>query len=162
MRGDFVLYEAKPGNFVDWLISHFTNGPYVHVEIDLGSGLFVGEHGSGVTVHKMDHTIKADFVTPVSVETGGIEAGMQWVARVIQEQQKNPASHRYGWLDIAVDVARVFGARLAFQKSGAWDCSHFVALYLQVAYAAGPLGKLIASPETISPNDLARAYKVIA
>jgi hypothetical protein len=161
MRGDFVLYEAKPGSLPDWLVARFTGGPYVHVEIDLGNGLFVGEHGAGITVHKIDAGRGSAFVTPVSTEPGGIEAGMQWVEKVIEEQQKNPASHTYGWLDIAVDVAKIVGAKLTFQKSGAWDCSHFVALYLQVAFAAGPLGKLLDSPESISPNDLARAFGVL-
>lgn len=161
MRGDFVLYEAKPGSLADWLVAHFTNGPYVHVEIDMGNGLFVGEHGNGITIHKMDAGRGARFVTPVSTEPGGIDAGMQWVQMVIQESEKSPKSHRYGWLDIVVDVAKIMGAKITFQKSGAWDCSHFVALYLQVAYAAGPLGDMIADPASISPNDLARAYGVL-
>lgn len=163
MRGDFVLYEGKPGNFADWLIIHFSGGgPYVHCEIDLGNGLFVGEHGQGITVHKMDHTIKSDFVTPKSKEgQKGIDLGMQWLNKVIAEAQKDQNSHRYGWLDIAVDVARIFGARLTLQRTGAWDCSHFVTLYLQVADADWPLGRLTQEPETVSPNDLARAYGVI-
>lgn len=161
MRGDFILYTAQPGNFADWLVAHFTGGPYVHCEIDMGNGLFVGEHGAGITLHKMDTSLKSTFVTPKSTEPGGIEAGMQWVEKVIAEEQKNPASHRYGWLDIVADVTKILGNQIVLRRKGEWDCSHFVALYLQVAYAAGPLGKQIATPETISPNDLARSYGVL-
>lgn len=162
MRGDFVLYEAKPGDAGDWLISHFTKGPYVHVEIDLGNGNFVGEHGTGIVVHPRDHTIPADFVTPVSSKgPAGIESGMQWVELVISESYKNPKAHPYGWLDITADVFKLFGQKVILQRKGEWDCSHFVALYLQVAFADAPLGDLIVTPETISPNDLARAYGVI-
>lgn len=162
MRGDFVLYEAKPGDFGDWLISHFTKGPYVHVEIDLGGGQFVGEHGAGITVHPIDHTIPSDFISPASSKgPAGIEAGMQWVEKVIAESRNDPKTHTYGWRDIAADAFKLFGQRVILQKKGSWDCSHFVALYLMVAGAAGPLGSMTREPETISPNDLARAFKVI-
>lgn len=162
MRGDFVLYEGKKGSLVDWTITRFTHGPYVHVEIDLGNGSFVGEHGAGITVHPMDVKRKAGFITPISHNGPmGIEAGIQWVEQVIVEEKKNPKAHQYGWLDIVMDAAKVLGAKITFQKPGAWDCSHFVVLYLQMAGAAAPLGKLVMQPETVSPNDLARAYKVL-
>lgn len=160
MRGDFVLYIAKPGDPIDWLISKVTKGPYVHVELDLGNGQFVGEHGAGITVHPGDNNVPSDFVTPISTKgPAGIEAGMQWVEIVIKQEQQNPKAHRYGWRDIVVDAVRVFGFTLRLSKQGAWDCSHFVALYLSVAGAAGPLNGQ--NPETVSPNDLARAYKLI-
>jgi len=162
MRGDFVLYQAKKGNLADWLVSRFTNGQFVHVEIDLGDGTFVGEHGTGILVHPADNSVKADFVTPVSKDgQAGIEAGMRWVEGVIEEERKNPQAHEYGWLDITADVFKVFGQKVILRKKGEWDCSHFVAMYLHIANADGPLGHLMASPETISPNDLARAYGVL-
>lgn len=162
MRGDFVLYKAKPGAFIDWLISHFTRGPYIHVEIDLGDGNFVGEHGSGITVHPRDNDIPANFVTPKSKEgQKGIDTGMQWVEAVIEKVKKAPKDYKYGWLDIVADATKILGAKITFRKSNAWDCSHFVTLYLQVADADWPLGNLTQNPDTVSPNDLARAYGVI-
>lgn len=158
MRGDFVLYKPAPGDFAGWLINHFTNGPYDHVEIDLGNGMFVGEHGAGITVHTQD--IKkpaAAFVTPV----GDIAKGMEFVNLCIEEEQKNPHSHEYGWLDIASDALKIMGSSLILRREGHWDCSHFIALYLIAAGAAAPLGNMAKHPETISPNDLARAYGVI-
>lgn len=162
MRGDFVLYKAQPGNFANWLISNFTNGPFVHVEIDLGDGTFVGEHGTGIVVHKADGRKDLVLVTPKSKDgQAGIDAGMRWIEGVIDEERKNPHAHEYGWLDIAADTFKLFGQKVILREKGEWDCSHFVALYLHIANADAPLGHLMQTPETISPNDLARAYGVL-
>jgi hypothetical protein len=164
MRGDFVLYKAKPGDIADWVIEKTTNGPFVHCEIDLGNNLFMGEHGKGITIHPRDMFIPSQFVTPKStLGPKGIAAGMDWVDEVGREAQKNGELHGYGWRDVASDAFKVFGWNIVLGKSrsGEWDCSHFVALYLQKANADGPLGSQMKTPETISPNDLARAYGVI-
>lgn len=158
MRGDFVLYKPAPSDPVGWVIDHFTSGPYDHVEIDLGNGMFVGEHGKGLTVHTQD--IKkpaAAFVTP----KGDIEKGLEFVNLCIKEEASNPHAHEYGWLDIISDSLKIMGSTLILRRDGSWDCSHFVTLYLIAASAAAPLGPLVKHPETVSPNDLARAFGVL-
>jgi len=163
MRGDFVLYQAKKGDPIDWVISWFTKGPYVHCEIDLGNGNFVGEHGTGITVHPRDIEIPGAYIHVDSINgQAGIDKGMRWVDAVIAEDEKDHTSHTYGWRDIVLDVLQVLGRKITFQKKGSWDCSHFVVLYLIEAGAAGPLGSMANAPETVSPNDLARAYSRVA
>lgn len=162
MRGDIVFYKAKKGDFADWLISHFTNGPFVHVEIDLGDGMFIGEHGGGIEVHGQDIFEPDAFITPkVKVASADLNVGMNFVTRVANEDMKDPKSHRYGWLDIASDVLKIIGAKTILRREGQWDCSHFVTLYLIAAHAEGPLGVQAKNPETVSPNDLARAFGLI-
>lgn len=162
MRGDLVFYRAKKGDFADWLISHFTNGPFVHVEIDLGDGQFIGEHGAGIEVHPQDIIDPTLFVTPKStLGEDGIRQGMDFVVRVANEDMKDPHSHRYGWFDIVSDVLKIMGSKIILRKEGRWDCSHFAALYLIAAHADKPLGITAKTPETISPNDLARDFGII-
>lgn len=160
MRGDFVLYEKKPHDLADWLVSWGTQGRFVHVEIDMGGGNFIGEHGKGLIQHKQDAGRGCVFVSP---REGDIEKGLAWVEILMEEQQKSKGeAHEYGWLDITADAFKTIGVNVILQRKGEWDCSHFVALYLQVAGADAPLSTkgLMAHPETISPNDLARAFGV--
>lgn len=159
MRGDFTLYKARWWNPAEWLISHFTNGPYIHCEIDLGDGWRVGEHGVGIFVHKEDLADPV-FVTPKSrIGQQGIEDGLAWVNDVILEQQQSGGkAHRYGWTDIIADILKLIGQKIALKDDGHWDCSHFVTRYLIHAQAEQPLGILAKDPATVSPNDLARAF----
>lgn len=163
MRGDFVLYEKKPHDLADWLVSWGTKGRFVHVEIDLGDGTFIGEHGKGLISHPQDAGRGCIFVSPKSNSATGIEKGLAWVETVKAEQEASHGkAHEYGWLDIVSDAFKTLGANVILGKPGEWDCSHFVALYLQIAGADAPLQSqgLMKHPETISPNDLARAFGV--
>jgi hypothetical protein len=164
MRGDFVLYEKKPNDLADAVVSWGSGGgKFVHVEIDLGDGTFIGEHGKGLISHPRDAGRGAVFVSPKSNSATGIEKGLAWVQFVKAEQEKSHGeAHEYGWLDIAADAFKTLGVTVILRKEGEWDCSHFVALYLRVAGADAPLVALglMKNPETISPNDLAKAFGV--
>lgn len=157
MRGDVVLFKSGGGLF-DQLIMWATKGPYTHVEIDLGNGLFVGEHSSGVVVHKPEPGRSVELFRP----KGNLEAGLAWVGEVIAENKASRGeAHEYGFIDIAAEAFRVLGMKMNLRSAGAWDCSDFVTRYLIVAGAAGPLGRQASDPGMVSPNDIARAYGII-
>lgn len=160
MRGDIIMYAGKKWNPVDVAIMQATKGPWTHCEIDLGDGSYVGEHGKGITVHPQDFRIDSAIIRPVSkLGKAGIEAGMQWVEKVIAEAVKNKHTHEYGWLDIVDDAFKVLHRRVLLHRDGHWDCSHFCALYLQVAGADAELGGYDQYKYyTVSPNDLMRLF----
>ena len=162
MRGDFVLYQSKPGSIADWLVARFTYGPYVHAAVDMGDGTFVAElTQSGLTRHPANGKDRSlVFVHP----RGNLEVGLAWVEDQLAAAGKDPErteSHEYGWVDIVVDAAKVLGFKLILRRETEWDCSDFVTRYLVAAGAAGPLGKAARDPQTVSPNDLARAFGVL-
>lgn len=154
MRGDVVLYKTG-GSWMDGLIERFTSGPYVHVEIDLGNGQFIGAHNkvgdSGIVMHGgYPGRNTATFTPPAS--SSDIEYGLSWAIKQVGKE--------YGWFDIISNGIKIVGIPLEMGQPGHWDCSDFVTRYLLVARAATPLGKLAENPGLVSPNDIARAYGI--
>ena len=173
-RGDFILWEAQAGNIGDALISTVgvPHGPYVHVSIDMGNGLYVEEHGAGLGKAAYQWHRGHTSVDPrLLVPKADIEAGLAWVEGVYEEAVKNQSTHLYGWGDVFDEALKVFGHRFLslpvinqlshVHSKTAWDCSHFCTLYLIHAGAAGPLGKLAETPELVAPNDLGIAFHVM-
>lgn len=164
MRGDFILWEAQGGNLGDAIISRIgvPHGPYVHVSLDMGNGLYVEEHGAGLGKAAYQwHRGHVSVNPKVRVPNADIEAGMAWVEAQYEEAVHNQTTHLYGWLDIADEAFKAFGKSVLLRQRGAWDCSHFCTLYLIHAGAAGPLGKLAETPELVAPNDLGIAFGVM-
>jgi hypothetical protein len=52
MRGDILFYFATR-HPIDWIISRFTNGPFVHVSVDLGDGTDVSVMHDGVQIRPL-------------------------------------------------------------------------------------------------------------
>lgn len=164
MRGDFILWEAQAGNVGDALIAHIgvPHGPYVHVSIDMGNGLYVEEHGAGLGKAAYQwHRGHTNVNPKIAVPDADIEAGLAWVEAQYEEAVKNQTTHVYGWLDIADEAFKVFGHNVVLRQRGAWDCSDFCTRYLIHAHAAGPLGDLARTPELVAPNDLGIAFHVM-
>lgn len=169
MRGDFILWEAQAGNVGDALISTvgIPHGPYVHVSIDMGNGLYVEEHGAGLGKAAYQwHRGHTNVDPRLLVPNADIEAGLAWVEEQYEQAVKNQSTHLYGWGDVFDEALKVFGLSLPginklVHGKNAWDCSHFCTLYLIHAGAAGPLGKLAETPELVAPNDLGIAFHVM-
>lgn len=162
MRGDFVLFYQMRGSWQEWLIAKFTNGQFIHAEVDLGDA-WIGMTSSGMRRHAPSGLPFKTRTVHVESEVGqpGIEAGLRWVERAWADAQRSREVHEYGWADIVSDALKALGLGiLSFGRKGEWDCSDFVVRYLIEALAAGPLGTQADDPGTVSPNDLARSYKV--
>ena len=154
MRGDVILYKSS-GSLFDKMIEWTTRGPYVHVEIDLGDGKFIGAHNkpgdSGIVVHEGHPGRNVTPFTPKAAPDD-LEAALKWAEAQVGKE--------YGWFDIISNGIKVLGIPLTLGEPGHWDCSDFVTRYLIIARASGPLGRLAEDPGLVSPNDIARAYGV--
>lgn len=150
MRGDLILFKSD-GSFGDNLIAWGTHGPFVHVEIDEGNGQWLGANANGITESL---ATAASWVIPVASYTdlAFIGEGLAWARRQIGKP--------YGYIDIFDDSLKFFGIPITLVDPRSLDCSDYAARYLVVAHAAGPLGDLAQYPQSVSPNDLARSYKV--
>src|SRR5216684_4276800 len=151
MRGDVVLFKSN-GSFTDRLISWGTHGPYVHVEIDLGNGKFLGSQEKGVNIHGFEKGRDTEVFSP-KVSKTNLELGLAWATRQVNDP--------YSYLDNVADALGFLGWRVILGQQGTYNCSNFVAHYLVAAEAEEPLGKLADSLETISRNDLARAFGIL-
>lgn len=151
MRGDIVLVKSQ-GLWYQRIIEWATHGPYVHCEIDLGDGKFIGAHDAGITIIGSATGPRYVYVT-TSLNLDDIEAGLRWA--MMHE------GDRYGWSDIFDDANKVLGVPVYLGIDHWMDCSDFVTRYLIAAKCAGPLGALADHPETVTPNDLARVYKLL-
>lgn len=150
MRGDVVLFKSS-GSLSDRAIEIATKGPYVHVEVDLGGGKFIGAHVNGIVIHDGTAGRNTTSFHPKALDSD-IEYGLKWA--VMQ------AGKEYGWTDIISNGFKLVGLPFDIGEPGHWDCSDFVTRYLLVARAAGPLGSRADDPGLVSPNDLARAFGI--
>src|SRR5229473_3292926 len=83
MRGDVVLFKSN-GSFTDRLISWGTHGPYVHVEIDLGNGKFLGSQEKGVNIHGFEKGRYTQVFSPQASKQN-IESGLAWAIRQVND-----------------------------------------------------------------------------
>lgn len=151
MRGDLVLYRAGT-SWQDKVIAMATGGPFVHVEIDLGEGTFIGAHDEGISKVGAAQADENHVYTTPRGSQADIEAGLKWAI----SQLGDP----YSWIDIFDDGSKYLHLTWYLGVDKSYDCSDFATRYLIVAHSDGPLGQLATHPETVSPNDIARAFKV--
>ena len=154
MRGDLILF-ASQGSFSDRIIEWGTHGKFVHVEIDIGGGLSIGEHVAGLLIHKTPTQPGIVFVS-VKAPKENIDHGMSWangLAKLPQEKRE------YGWTDIMADALKIVGAGHLPGVPGHWDCSDFAYRYLIEVGAVPDRGRGL-DPATVSPNDLARMFGI--
>ncbi len=155
MRGDIILF-ASVGSWTDRIIEWGTRGKFVHVEIDLGGGLSIGEHTAGLLIHKTPTQPGIVLVPLKNSPASEIEAGLKWAtdfaARPLEKRE-------YGWLDIAADALKIIGLPHVPGIPSQMDCSDFVYQYLNRVGAVPKAGRG-RDPATVSPNDLARMFGI--
>lgn len=149
MRGDILLYRST-GSLFDRLICWRTQGPFVHVGVDIGDGTMIDSRfREGVSRHSAQygnalHIPLATYTTP-----DRIEAGIEWLYSKIGDG--------YSVADIFDFFPGVRALRIRVGEAHAFCCSHLVAQYLDVAGGIS-LAKLDDDLNTISPNDIYRAW----
>lgn len=158
MKGDIVLCRASnygQGRWTDKIISITTKGPFVHVEIDVGDGKFIGAHLDGIG--ESTASIGPDYVycspeaTPENIDTA-----IAWL--------KTQVGRQYGFLDIVTDGFKFLNMPFIVTQADHYDCSDLATRFLLIAQdkkAIPRLGDAAQEPHTVSPNDLARAFGVI-
>lgn len=175
--GDVILYPAQPGSWSDLLISEATGGPFVHcgvverVEVSPGDGALLITTIEALTrgVSRVTFPLYPD-VTPARVPTfARIAGGMEplRIAHGLGYLGRQVGRTRYNWAAIAADalkalLPRTLGSRTPFLiMPSALDCSQLCTEYLLTAGYEWLPDEAIASPERVSPNDVARLLGVI-
>jgi len=155
MRGD-ILFWTSDGSAVSRLICTLTHGPFCHVSVDLGDGSDIGAHSDGGTQRRHvpdDRGITKFHLAPPFgvVPPLNIERGIIFLTGQI--------GHAYGWCNILNNVLSYLGIAYRVTRLDRYDCSSLVTRYLdEVGYDLGELGQ---EPDSVSPNDLARALGLI-
>lgn len=156
MIGDLLFCRPGPmkGLWGDWsgnLIARLTNGPFCHVEIDVGYGKSVGAMGDGIREHSAPGGAAAWSARFANLNEEQIEAGISWV--------RSQVGDVYGYSDLIDNLLKQAKVPLVIKQLKAYDCSDFASQYLiKTGYDIGPLQD---NPAAVSPNDLARQLGMI-
>lgn len=149
MRGDILLYRST-GSLFDRLICWRTQGPFVHVGVDLGDGTMIDSRfREGVTQHPVSYAGCLTIPLATLTTADRIEAGITWLLSKLGDG--------YSVADIFDFFPGVRSLRMNVGEAHAFCCSHLVAQYLDVTGGIS-LGKLDDNLNTISPNDIYRAW----
>ena len=162
MSGNIILYKQRPG-IVDWAIATATKGPYTHCELVVDKDrTTVGAFSDGIkysqvpedkTTYIMISLLAADPYGDQAIWESSIARGVLWATSQV--------GRAYGWLDI-VDQAIDFllpGNSIRLVDDSHWDCSDFLVRYLlQIGYIMPPK---MTTGAAVSPNDLARMFKIL-
>lgn len=152
MRGDILLYRST-GSLVDRLICWRTQGPFVHVEVDLGDGTSIGAHLHRGVV-RLPVTYTRCLAIPLATYTTSdrVEAGIGFLLAQVQDKAK------YSLWDILDNVWLLKKLHLFLGEENAYDCSHLVAQYLSITGGID-LKLAISMLDAVSPNDIYRAWR---
>lgn len=157
-RGDIVLFTATNsgnGRWTDQIIAWATKGPYVHVELDLGNGKWVGAHLDGIS--EIASWVGSDHVVvPTESLPADLDTAIAWAEAQVGKQ--------YGWFDIISDGIKFAGIPLYLGSADHYDCSDFVTrclILMEDKKILPGLGDKAQEPHTVTPNDLARAAGII-
>lgn len=150
-KGDIILYrtDGNRWNIAERAIVKFTRGPFVHVSIDCGDGYNIAAHPRGIT--KERNPIYGYVLVPTSqhCEPHAFADAWDYIHRQLGK--------RYGWFQIIDYAFGILGLPLYFFEKDHNDCSTLVAKYL---CRLNP-DYCFDNPDLVSPNDLARFFKII-
>lgn len=161
MRGD-VLFWTPGGDTVSRLVADLTHGPFCHVSVDMGDGTDIGAHSDGGVAVR--HVPDSRGITRVPIvqllisqnlsqreEDARIESAITLL--------KGEVGDKYGWCNIVNAGLNLLHLPYRINRVDRYDCSSLVTRYL--AWVGVWLGDFSEEPDSVSPNDLARALKVI-
>lgn len=150
-KGDIILYktDGNKWNLAERAIVFFSRGPFVHVSVDCGDGTNIAAHPRGIT--RENNPIAGYVLVPTSRKACADSFHDAWY---YLERQ---VGKRYGWLQIVDYAFGILGLPIYFFAKDHNDCSTLVAKYL---CRLNP-DYCFDNPDLISPNDLARFFKVI-
>lgn len=147
--GDLLLYVSD-GSIPDRIVARVTDGPYVHVEVDMGDGTAIGALAAGVSRHPL---VTPAGRVPMAPNLPELPAGLAWLAAQVT------AHDEYGWADLADAIPNV---PILVSDPDGFDCSHLAAAFILHAGGAAWLGTFADAPGRVSPNDLARLAGLLA
>lgn len=151
MRGDVVFYS--PETLIERIIARSTHGPFSHVAVMIDDDTVIEADTHGVIIAPLKSNTVS--VSPsVAIGPLNVEPGIYWLKQQLGE--------RYGWFDILDAFFRLaFRTSFYIGQPKSYDCSDLVTRYLIACGLGGWLGDLAAEPHLVTPNDLARKFKLI-
>lgn len=156
MRGDLLFYRANPRSLVERFIAHITCGPFSHVAVDCGDGTIIEAQASGVkqvTPSGADVMRMVHFSPPPS-SPAAESVAFGWL-------QKKVGAH-YGWLDILDSALHLMHMAIYLGRPNEFDCSDLAACFAALWTNDSHLMNLVLDArQDISPNDLARYYRLV-
>jgi hypothetical protein len=159
--GDLIFIRPQPSDRAGQLIAETTGGPFCHVQVAISSTQVVEAIERGVVQSFIQ-------VPPPAADVASIGRGLDG-ARLAHARTWLLAQvgHEYGWLDIAADVLSALlpkrlGSRTPFLVLPShMDCSELACRFAVLAGYMWLPDTLAMSPETSSPNAIARALGVL-
>lgn len=159
--GDLIFIRPQPSDRAGQLIAEATGGPFCHMQVAISSTMVVEALERGVVQSFIQ-------VPPSPADVASIGRGLDGVrlshARTWALAQ---VGHEYGWLDIAADVLGAllpmrWGSRTPFLVSPSRvDCSDLAVRFAVLAGYMWLPDEMAMTPQTASPNSIARALGVI-
>lgn len=159
--GDLIFVRPAPDDWIGELVARATDGPYCHVRIRISAYEVVEALTSGIA-----RTTLASASDPADVAASGAHLqvnrtahALAWLLRCVGRQ--------YGWYSIAADalgflLPKTLGSRTPFLVAPhRFDCSELAVRYLTYAGYCWLPDEMTDTPETVSPNALARALGVL-
>lgn len=144
MRGDLLFYPAS-ATFADHIIASVTQGPFVHVAVDLGDGTEISAHSEDGVNRR---PLTASGLTVLPARGFDVEPGIRWLQRQV--------GTKYGYAMCLNSFLWRVGIPWRVYMVGRYNCSVLVAHYLEHIGC-----DLSDDDEALSPNDLARALGVL-
>lgn len=154
--GDLIFFPTS-GRWYERVIIWATHGRFVHVAVAVSDSSIIAAEVWGIREEPLpaDHPSALAFVSLSPASPAAAQVALAWLRAQLGK--------RYGWEDIFDQVFRLLRLPFYFGSSEAFDCSDlaacFAALYTN---DRGLMTLVLDRRETISPNDLARYYKLPA
>lgn len=144
MRGDILFYPAS-SILSDRIITAVTDGPFVHVAVDMGDGTEISAHSEDGIQRR---PLSLSGLTAGPMRGFDVELGMAWLVRQV--------GSKYGYGMVLNAGLKKFGIPWRVYMVGRYDCSVLVVHYLEhCGYT------FLDDDESISPNDLARTFGIL-
>ena len=156
MRGDLLFYRAEPSSFIERMIARITHGPFSHVAIDAGDGMIVEAQASGVRQVPFPTAQSSRMVrfAPLPASPHSESVAFGWL--------KSKIGAHYGWLDILDALLHLMHLAVYLGRPNEFDCSDLAACFAALWTNDSTLmNQVLDERQDISPNDLARYYRLI-
>lgn len=155
-RYGYLLLFLTSGSWRESYASLCSHGPYIHAEICIDEAHMIGAHPSGIMVSPLprDMRLCASIDLAPYTTQAHLDYAISWA---IQQ-----AGRRYTVRDRLAHLIKWISPNTSpnFAREGCWDSASFVTRYLKRASIILPTGWN--DPMTMTPNDLARVFGLLA
>lgn len=150
--GDLLFFPSQ-GRWYERIIARVTQGRFVHVAVAVDEERIIAAETWGIRLEPLppERPLSSVSLSPSSKEAA--QEALRWLSLQVGK--------RYGWVDILDQLFRLLGLPLYLGLRGSLDCSDLAACFAAMYTNDRTLmGQVLDHRQEISPNDLARYYKL--